>query len=131
MSPDLTSVRLEDGEEAVVGRSPDSARARERAAPEPRLVTLGSPAVSGNHLRIRNEGGRLEVVDLGSRNGTWMKLPAHSVVALNVPEEPLSISVVPGVARELDDGPPPRGRGPPTTPRSSFAESPPGSSSRT
>lgn len=49
-----------EGEEWVLGRSPDCD------------VVLDAAAVSRRHLILRNDSGRFSVKDLGSRNGTYI-----------------------------------------------------------
>jgi DNA-binding NtrC family response regulator len=77
---------LEEGEALLIGREPEAAAipaalyGPERAAPG--ALVLPSMGVSANHALVRCEGGRLYVCDLGSRNGTWMRLaPGHAVAA--------------------------------------------------
>jgi transcriptional regulator with PAS, ATPase and Fis domain len=53
----LEVVALAQGEEAVVGRTEGT-------------ILVDSPRVSRRHARFTLQGGRLEVEDLGSRNGT-------------------------------------------------------------
>lgn len=45
-----------------------------------------SPSVSANHLHVQRHGDTVHVTDLGSRNGSWLKLPARSRVELRTPE---------------------------------------------
>jgi DNA-binding NtrC family response regulator len=46
-------------------------------------MSIHSPNVSANHVRVSNlEPGVTEVVDLGSRNGTWLRLPAFESVTV-------------------------------------------------
>ena len=59
-------LRLEDGREMEVG-----ARVTIGGAGENHLV-LDDPFVSGWHCVVRRQGGRVVVVDLGSRNGTFV-----------------------------------------------------------
>ena len=53
---------LEDGKEIIVGASPECS------------VIVGDPYISGKHFSIRFENGRVQVKDLGSKNGLYLKL---------------------------------------------------------
>jgi len=53
-------VELEDGAERTVGRA------------APADIVLQDPALSRLHARLRREGESVRIVDLGSRNGSWL-----------------------------------------------------------
>ena len=53
------------------------------AASEPRIA-IGDPTVSARHARIEIAGGRARIVDLGSRNGTWLGGARVEAAALSV-----------------------------------------------
>ena len=101
-----TSVSLEHDEAAVVGRSPDPTRvAADRSAGgvAATLVKLDSPAVSGTHFTIRHDGESLQIIDVGSRNGTWLKLPPRAIVTTEIPLQPLSVSLLNHPANEIQE----------------------------
>jgi DNA-binding NtrC family response regulator len=50
----------------------ESADVAEEAAPRALRIALDDPAVSARHARIELTRGRARVLDLGSRNGTWV-----------------------------------------------------------
>ena len=67
----------------VVGRDPDASR----LPPELSLVPASEqrvplPSVSANHLAAWTREGTLNLRDLGSRNGTWLRLPPDATVAM-------------------------------------------------
>src|SRR5215475_11122357 len=70
---------LGDGQALLVGRSPDPARVSTPAEP----VAIRSQSVSTNHLLAWREGGASFVRDLGSRNGTWLRLPSDAAVRID------------------------------------------------
>ncbi|MCX5746823.1 MAG: sigma 54-interacting transcriptional regulator [Proteobacteria bacterium] len=82
------SLTLHDGEGVVVGRNPDASTL---AGGDTRVVHVASANVSTNHVSIQDRDNVACLVDLGSRNGTWLKLPRHGEVTLAVPAEPLSL----------------------------------------
>jgi hypothetical protein len=68
---------LVDGEAVLVGREPDPARlAGAEAAAPARTMAVPAPSISANHVLIDRRAGTTTVVDLRSRNGTWLRLPA-------------------------------------------------------
>ncbi len=75
---------VEEGEALLIGRDPDQARLGPLAAdlPSPRTTQLSAPSVSANHLLVAQQGGETILVDAGSRNGTWLKLPPGDRVRL-------------------------------------------------
>ena len=50
-------------------------------------VVLEDASVSRNHAEVTREGGRLQVRDLGSRNGTWVNAARVTVAPVNVGDE--------------------------------------------
>ncbi len=77
-------VDVESGTGALLGRTPDTGRA---AVPSGDGVTITShaiavPSVSANHAAVWLTDDGLHVHDLGSRNGTWVRVPAHGTVRL-------------------------------------------------
>jgi DNA-binding NtrC family response regulator len=89
---------LPAGEALLVGRDPDLARlaALGIAAPVARVrpLAVAAPTVSSLHLLVWNDGERLCVRDLGSRNGTRFQLPPSEDVTLGAAEE-LSVDLAP------------------------------------
>ena len=91
-------VEVEPGCALLVGRAPDPSRLdwdalipqqsrcalmRARTTPAPyRLETLTVPweRVSANHLLVLADGAAIAVCDLGSRNGSFIKLGPHRVM---------------------------------------------------
>lgn len=89
------SALLQDGCALLIGRSPDPTRIdwhRLRAVSKdgdiPNLparlsdyhvstLQIPSQRASGNHLFLLKEGATTAIFDLGSRNGTWVKLEPH------------------------------------------------------
>jgi len=96
------SITLGDAESVLVGRDPDP-RALAGAS---QLVTVASPNVSANHVSIRRDGDEIRFVELGSRNGTWLRLPAASEVRFKVPDHDLALQIAPPFEQEVGaDGP--------------------------
>lgn len=75
--PPLGRVRSSTGEDIpltgpiLVGRSPRASRFTGTTVP--RLLALPFPHVSSSHAEIRLEGWSVFVVDLNSRNGTYLR----------------------------------------------------------
>ena len=69
------TIEIGDGDAVLVGREPEPVRLGEAASPGLRTVTVASPSVSGNHLLVRRDDGATTIVDAGSRNGSWLRLP--------------------------------------------------------
>ena len=96
-------VELADGKATIVGRSPDWSRLGESGDD---TVVVPSPSVSGNHLRLRREGERLFITDLGSRNGTLVELPPKRELAVALEMEEVAIHLASGVERAaINDAP--------------------------
>jgi hypothetical protein len=87
-APNL-SLELPDGSRqaldavVVVGRAPSAPA----GGPASRLVRLeGDGDVSRNHARLAVEGGTVVVTDLGSRNGTIVRIPGRPALKLRAGE---------------------------------------------
>ena len=88
--PITTSVA--PGHALLVGRTPDLTRLQQRtggSSPLPELkpyqmqtLQIESPRVSGNHLLILCDGSGTSLLDLGSRNGSWLRLVEGQRVTL-------------------------------------------------
>ncbi|HEU0029845.1 MAG TPA: FHA domain-containing protein, partial [Kofleriaceae bacterium] len=78
---DSLPVELEPGQGALLGRAPEIAAATEPGIAVERQV-IAVPAVSANHALVWVRDDRLHVRDLGSRNGTWVRVPPHGTVEL-------------------------------------------------
>ncbi len=97
-SQDRVSIALNDAESALIGRAPDATRVDTIDASQldhAQHVAIASPNVSSNHVWVRNDGDATSIVDLGSRNGTWLRLPSRSEVTLRSSDEPVSLSIAP------------------------------------
>ena len=75
------AVSLAGGETVLIGREPvpSSSTVNVRAVPVPGAM------VSGNHVSVAQEADALVVRDLGSRNGTWLRLPPGAMVRVMGP----------------------------------------------
>ncbi len=76
-------------EQLLIGRDPDSSRLGSsfaEASATPRELRVGAPSVSANHVLLSRRGAEVNVVDLGSRNGTWLQLPPSTAVSMRAPE---------------------------------------------
>lgn len=77
-------VPISEDHPILLGRAPDTGKVDRAAelsgAVESRVVA--SPSVSGNHALAWLDGEHVHVVDLESRNGTWIKLPPGAVVSV-------------------------------------------------
>lgn len=82
----------------VLGRSP-----RPAAHPGARLVTLPSPRreISGTHLEVRHDGDGVVARDLGSTNGTIVRLPEGESRLLR---HGAAARLAPGASLDLGDG---------------------------
>jgi DNA-binding NtrC family response regulator len=99
------SVTVDPGERVLVGREPDEAALG--TAPDTSLKTqsviMASPSVSANHVLVFGDGATLSVADLGSRNGTWLRLPPRLNVVLPRPEAVSLYLALPPVSSAPDD----------------------------
>ncbi|MEO6775870.1 MAG: sigma 54-interacting transcriptional regulator [Kofleriaceae bacterium] len=91
------SITLGDTDAVVVGRAPDP----HAVAGPAQLVTVASPNVSANHVAIRRNGDQISLVELGSRNGTWFRLPPASEVRFTVPSHDLALQIAPPFDQEV------------------------------
>ena len=87
-SPAATGVELANQSVVLVGREPDWAAMRPglpAAIPpsEPHLEQVADPSVSGNHVAAWQAGESTFLLDVGSRNGTWLRLPPHRPVRVD------------------------------------------------
>ncbi len=86
-----TTIEVRDGEAVLVGRAPDIAALR-ASVPQPvRPHEVSSPSASGNHVVVWSSDDTMTVLDVGSRNGTWLELPRER--AVRVPSGPLRLSL--------------------------------------
>jgi DNA-binding NtrC family response regulator len=70
-------------------------------------VALASPNVSANHVAIDHRGDAVVVSDLGSRNGTWLKLPPRCEVGVPLAHvAELSLHVAPTFESQERSDPP-------------------------
>jgi DNA-binding NtrC family response regulator len=80
-------VDLAEGDALVLGRdpAPDALAAQpglgERGALRARAHRIAAPSVSGSHAAVVVRGAEARVLDLQSRNGTWVRLPRGGSVA--------------------------------------------------
>ncbi len=93
-------VEVQPGERVVVGRAPDGAKLADEAPT--RAVRIESSAVSANHLIAWLDGDELCLKEVGSRNGSWLRLPAQRVVRFDA-AEPLSLWLGRPATRGHDD----------------------------
>lgn len=86
---------------AYLGRKPSAPRIP--SGHRPRLVRVPSPLgeVSSTHLELRQMGTMVIATDLGSTNGTQVRLPGSAPIRLRQGE---SIVVTPGSLIEIGDG---------------------------
>jgi len=67
-------VDLAAGEGIVFGRAPDPSRLREVGISKTTEHLLTAPSVSSTHAMVWFDGDHVRLRDLGSRNGTWLRL---------------------------------------------------------
>lgn len=89
-APGLTEpmqVELPDGGAVLVGRDPDVGHLGSTppgvTASAPSAVTVTSPSVSANHVLVTRQASRVSIRDLGSRNGTWVRVPARRAIEVD------------------------------------------------
>ena len=63
---------LADGRQVPVGDGVLVSRCDPAAATDMRMLAVATPTVSRKHAWLRVAGGKVEVLDLGSTNGTWI-----------------------------------------------------------
>src|SRR5579859_3030921 len=102
-APRDTTVEVDPGETMIVGREPQPSSGDPRSV---RTTTVPAPSVSSAHVRLVSTPGALRVEDLGSRNGTWLRLPEGTPV--DVPDrEPVFLRLgfdVPAARPEDEPG---------------------------
>jgi DNA-binding NtrC family response regulator len=83
-SPDVSPLRVElaVGSALLLGREPNSARLSADQIPSLRVQPVRDRRVSANHVLLSREPGALVVRDLGSRNGSWLRLPQNAAVRI-------------------------------------------------
>ena len=94
----------------LVGRNPDPNLlvGVEVAAPAPPvLVPIEAASVSGNHLLAWLEQGNICVEDLGSRNGSWLKLPAAQQIRTGSDQATVQLARAARDASSSDEPPTP------------------------
>jgi len=70
------TIELREGDAVLVGREPEASRILALAGdPRVRALTVSQPNISANHLLVRREAGTTSLLDTGSRNGSWLRLP--------------------------------------------------------
>jgi DNA-binding NtrC family response regulator len=74
-------VELDEGEGIVVGRAPEVSTVEVDA--RLRAQMLASPSVSATHAVAWTNAEHVVLRDLGSRNGTWLRLPADTSIELS------------------------------------------------
>ncbi len=79
------TVVVDDQQALLIGREPDCARLSVDGEVHVRTVAANTPSVSANHLLVRRRDGATTFLDAGSRNGSWLQLPAHAVVETRAP----------------------------------------------
>ncbi|HNN93171.1 MAG TPA: sigma 54-interacting transcriptional regulator [Pseudomonadota bacterium] len=87
------SADIAPGMALLIGRTPDVSRLHGRVPGVVQLPNLGSlqvqtvrvdsPRVSGNHLLIWNEVDAVSLLDLVSRNGSWLRLAEGQRISLS------------------------------------------------
>lgn len=87
------SADIAPGMALLIGRTPDVSRLHGRVPGVVQLPNLGSlqvqtvrvdsPRVSGNHLLIWNEVDSVSLLDLVSRNGSWLRLAEGQRISLS------------------------------------------------
>lgn len=84
-SPELqpASLQVEPGTAVLLGRAPNPERLSGADAEIPVVQhPLNDSRVSSNHALVSNDGRAVAIRDLGSKNGTWVKLAPGSCVRL-------------------------------------------------
>ena len=93
----LQSVDLVSGDSFVVGRRPD----REGSIG----IEVPVSSVSSNHVLVAADAQRTRITDLGSKNGTWLKLPPNVGVDLPSVDEVGVYLALPESVQQLDNLP--------------------------
>ncbi|HZS42147.1 MAG TPA: sigma 54-interacting transcriptional regulator [Polyangia bacterium] len=99
-------VELKPGESVLIGRQPDpnkiDPRGAELASGSVTSFTVHSPSVSANHALVSWSGDAPRVVDLGSRNGTWLRVPPFLEVPVAVTDQ-LMLRLAPAASSKIED----------------------------
>jgi DNA-binding NtrC family response regulator len=78
-------VDVGDDDCVLLGRAPDASRLTDPTGPlsgQVRPFVVAAPSVSSNHAAAWSAGGEMHLVDLDSRNGTWVRVPREQVLRL-------------------------------------------------
>ena len=98
------AVEIRAGERIVVGRAPSAAKLDVGGAGT-REIRVAAAAVSANHLTAWLDGDQLCLQDVGSRNGSWLRLPATSVVRVDA-RQPIAMWLgLPSAGERADEDP--------------------------
>jgi transcriptional regulator with GAF, ATPase, and Fis domain len=78
-------LELGDRQSAILGRNPDPKTVDAQLdVAGARAVRMQSPSVSANHIAVWVRDHEVRLRDLGSRNGSWVKLPSDVTITLPV-----------------------------------------------
>jgi DNA-binding NtrC family response regulator len=107
-----TAHTLELGESVpvLIGRNPEPRQLAANAFPglaAPVLAAVDATSVSGNHLLAWAERGSVCIEDLGSRNGSWLKLPASRPVRVDAEDVVVQLSRAARDTSSADEPPAP------------------------
>lgn len=94
----------------LLGRNPDANASCVSAgdqAPTVDPIRILSPSVSANHAVVSTHQGRVQVRDLGSRNGTWLLLPKNRPVLVGDSDVVLQLGKINAGLSLTDDPEPP------------------------
>jgi DNA-binding NtrC family response regulator len=83
---DTELLDLKDGEGVVFGRAPDGA-VREPDLQSVRTHVTNVPSVSSTHALVWLREQRIHMRDLGSRNGSWLRLPTATTMEVPSTED--------------------------------------------
>lgn len=100
------SLELAVGEQALLGRRPRREAAASGSTASLRTIEIADPSVSASHLLVECRSDGVRLVDLHSRNGSSLRLPAGADVSVRESTE-LAIELSPraaaGAQAELPD----------------------------
>jgi DNA-binding NtrC family response regulator len=108
------TLELDEAGSVLIGRNPDRSLLADTAtsAREPlRLLPLEAASVSANHLLAWSEQGQVCVEDLGSRNGSWLKLPRAQVIRTPADDAVVQLARASREPNDSDEPEPPVWRG--------------------
>ena len=94
----LDAVDLAPGTSLRVGRRP------ERSA-DAQLLEVPLPSVSSSHVEVRVTDALTHIEDLGSKNGTWLKLAPHQAVQVSSAADVALYLALPASRKGHDDLP--------------------------